>query len=424
MRKADLRARLLALGTVLLADGARAQEGAVRFPAVPPAQNWVVHAEAIYTADGDDAALRKGGIVRIQNGKIAALSPVAGPGEGGAYALEAAAVTPGLIDLSARLTKGFASTEQSREVTPELGVWDALDLHDPGWTALARTGVTTALACPPDWNVIGGLGVALKTAGEPSLDARVLQRGAVLRGAMGSQPSARNRSFGIPSDFYARRPTTRMAVEWEHRKAFYAAAAAKRDPARAFPGSVELQRVLAGELPFMVQAWTTQDIRTAVFLAEELQRELGGKLRLLVDAAAEAWREPQLLTRSKCAVVLPPHRPQGRTTENAFFALSCAAELARAGIPFALSAHGSTQIGSTLDCQAGWAMRGGLGFDLALQSVTIQPARLIGVAGRVGSLEVGKDADLVLWNGTPFEPTSRVIGVIVEGRLILDPRAP
>ena len=67
-------------------------------------------------------------------------------------------------------------------------------------------------------------------------------------------------------------------------------------------------------------------------------------------------------------------------------------------------------------------MRGGLPFDAALAAVTINPARMLGVESRVGSLEVGKDADLVFWSGPPFEPSSRVIGVMLDGVLKVDPR--
>ena len=73
--------------------------------------------------------------------------------------------------------------------------------------------------------------------------------------------------------------------------------------------------------------------------------------------------------------------------------------------------------------QAGYAMRGGLPFDAALAAVTVNPAKLLGVEDRVGTVEVGKDADLVLWNGAPFEPTSRVVGVLLDGVLKVDPRA-
>ena len=87
-----------------------------------------------------------------------------------------------------------------------------------------------------------------------------------------------------------------------------------------------------------------------------------------------------------------------------------------------LSAHGSTSNASNLSRQAGFAMRGGLGLNEALASVTIHPARILGIDDRVGSVASGMDADLVLWSGTPFESTSRVVGVMVSGELVLDPR--
>lgn len=379
--------------------------------------SWTVFADKVYTASGD---VLEGGVIRIQDGRIAAVTPgSSAPGD----ALEAAAVTPGMVDLSARMLSGWSGVEHRREIEPGSRASDAVDLFDARWKALARTGVTTALVSPPDFDVIGGLGVAVKTAGGPQGSARELAPDRVVRGAMGDQPSNRNHpAFGRPEDLYARRPTTRMGVEWEHRKAFYDAAASRSDEEREFAGSEELVRVLDGELPFMVQAWTTQDIRTAVFLAEEIEREGLGHPRFVIDAAAEAWREPQLLVRSKVAVVLPPFPAAGRTGEGAFMAAHSARLLHELGVPLALSAHGSTRPGSTLGSQAGWARRGGLELDAALAAVTLVPARMIGVDDRVGSLEVGKDGDLVLWSGEPFEASSAVIGVLIDGHLVLDPR--
>jgi imidazolonepropionase-like amidohydrolase len=91
-------------------------------------------------------------------------------------------------------------------------------------------------------------------------------------------------------------------------------------------------------------------------------------------------------------------------------------------IPFALSSHGAAAPEQRLAMQAGYAMRGGLAFQDALAAVTIVPARMLGVDDRVGSLDVGKDADLVLWSGEPFQPTSRVVGVLLDGVLVVDPR--
>jgi imidazolonepropionase-like amidohydrolase len=399
----------LITATLLASAASQPQEGT----------SWTVWADKVYTASGD---VLEGAAVRVQDGKITAIAPGARAPEG-ANALRAAALTPGMIDLSVRVLSDWTGVEHEREVNAGMRAADAVDLFDERWKSVARTGVTTALVNPPDYDVIGGLGLAVKTAGGPSGSALPLATDLVVRGAIGSQPSARNHpAFGRPEDLYSRRPTTRMGVEWEHRAAFYAAAASRGDSARAFPGSAELVRVLDGELPFFVQAWTTQDIRTAVFLKEEIEREGLGQPRLVIDAAAEAWREPQLLVRSKVAVVLPPYAPLGRTGEGAFMAIDSAAQLHELGVPLALSAHGGTG-GESLGHQAGWAMRGGLPFDAALEAVTIAPARMLGLDDRVGSLEVGKAADLVLWSGEPFEASSAVIGVLVDGRLVLDPRA-
>src|SRR5829696_8147352 len=101
--------------------------------------------------------------------------------------LKAFAVTPGLIDASVRISER-SSVEQSREVTAELRVADALDPHAIEWDRQLRSGVTTVLANAAAFNVIGGLGVVVKTGGEPTIAARTMKPDAVLSGAMGRQP--------------------------------------------------------------------------------------------------------------------------------------------------------------------------------------------------------------------------------------------
>ena len=381
-----------------------------------PKNSWKVHAEWIYTAAGDPI---EGGIITITDGKISSVTP--GGGSGGKNALSVAAVTPGMVDLSVRIHGGQTSVEQSNEVQPHRSVEAAVDLYSNAWERQVRSGVTTALVNPIDRNVIGGLGVVVKTAGPDTLEQRTLKPRAVLRGAIGTEPSSGNHPvFGKADDFYSRRPTTRMGVEWEWRKAYYDAA--QRD--EPITGDAELLATLKGELPLFVQAWTTQDIRTAVFLKEEMSREGFGEINLMIDAGAEAWREPELLVRSKSSVVLPPFPAAGRGPDGSFMAWNVAAMLKDKGVPFAISGHGARDVERRIGAQAGYAMRGGLDFDSALKAVTIEPARMVGVDDRVGTIEVGKDADLVLWSGpTPFEPTSQIIGVLVDGVLKLDPRS-
>lgn len=381
------------------------------------AQETLLFADVLHTGTGSDL---HGALITLAGGKITALVGGVEPPED---VLRVAAITPGLIDMSARITRGLDSVEQSSEVTPHLRVSDSLDLFDRAFERQLSEGVTTVLVPPPDRNVIGGLGVVLKTGGEPSLEARLVKADAVLRGAFGSEPSIGNRpASGRPTSVYSRRPTTRMGVEWEWRKAYFDAAQSKRNPDLVYPGHEVVLATLRGELPVFAQAWTTQDIRTAVFLVEEMKREGHGKIRLIVDSAAEAWKEPQLLVRSGTAVVLPPFPANGRTGDGAFMAWDVAKELVALGVPVALSSHASGDPNASLALQAGFAQRGGLAFQDALAAVTRVPAELLGIADRVGTLEIGKDADLVLWNGLPFEATSNIIGVVLEGELVIDPR--
>lgn len=391
-----------------------------------PQRRWTIFAERIHTGAGRTV---DGGMVVVNNGQISLVSVSRDDDSGQSETLKVHSVTPGLIDASVRIHSGLESVEQSREIAPDVRVADTLDAFSIEWDRELRSGVTTVLATPPDMNVIGGLGVVLKTGGPESIAKRTLKADAVLRGAIGRQSSENNSPIrGRPTDFTARRPTTRMGVEWEWRKAFYDAAASQRDEARAFQGSELLVAVLKGELPLSIEAWTTQDIRTAIFLKEEIEREGMGSPRLIIDAAAEGWREPEMLVRSKAAVVLPPFAPDGRPGRDdyedaAFMSLNAAKMLSDRGVLVALSSHGAAELEARLPMQAGYAMRGGMTFDEALAAVTINPARMLGVEKRVGTIEVGKDADLVLWSGTPFEPSSRVVGVVLDGVLAVDPRA-
>lgn len=158
-----------------------------------------VRADRIYTATG---TVIEGGFVSIVDGRIAAIGPGA-PRGADDDVLHVAAITPGLVDLSPDLHLSSGSVEQSDEVTPNVRITDALDPYANGFARALRSGVTTVLCAPPDENVIGGLAVALKTGGAPTVAGRTVKPDVVLRGAFGSQPSRRNSpAFLRPRDFY------------------------------------------------------------------------------------------------------------------------------------------------------------------------------------------------------------------------------
>ncbi len=373
-----------------------------------------VFAEVVYTSPGESF---ENAAVVISGGKIVAITPGASAKDGDT---RVAAITAGMIDLSARIDSGSHSVEETLEVMPSFRVANTLDLFSKGWERQLKSGVTTVMVHPVDNNCIGGLSVVLKTGGERSIAARTVKADAALRGAFGRQPSSKNHpAYGRPTDFYARRPTTRMGVEWEWRKAMFDALYAEGELSE---GTKLLQSALDGKLPVIAQAWATQDIRTAVYLKEEMAAEGKTGMRIIIDAGAEAWREPELLVRTGTSVILPPYAHGGRTTDGAFYSLNSAKMLTELGVKVALSSHGAGSPGSLLGVQAGYAQRGGMSFDEALAAVTINPATMVGISDRVGTIAVGKDADLALWNGTPFELSSRVVGVVLGGDLVVAPQ--
>ncbi|MFT4648241.1 MAG: imidazolonepropionase-like amidohydrolase [Glaciecola sp.] len=375
-----------------------------------PSDDASIFVEVLHTSTGDTL---KNVRVTVKNGKIETITAGTKASDD---SVSGAVLTAGMIDLSPHITTANSAVEQTNELESRLSVAGALDLFSPTWKRLARTGVTTVLVSPPDRNVVGGMCAIMKTQGSTDMAQRQLNGQSFLRGAMGDAPSSGNRpAFGSPDSIYNRRPTTRMGVEWEWRKAFYDSAAAGEYPELEFPGADVFRAVLAGNVTLFVQAFTVIDIRTAVFLKEEMRDQGFGEINMWVDGGSEAWKDSQLLKRSGSGVVLAPFPANGRSSERSFMAWRVARDLAESGIPFTLSAHGNTTPGSTLGDQAGRAMHGGLDFQRALNAVTIEPARALGMEDRIGTIAVGKAADLVLWSGPPFELTSRILAVWVDG---------
>lgn len=386
----------------------------VNEPATPDVEALAFSAEVVYTTTGDP--IEGGYVTTNSNGKIS------GVGSGGTRegAIQVHSITPGLVDLGSWMTGGRTSVEQANENPVWLSALEGIDPYSTAWERHLRNGVTTVLVGPTDDPVIGGLASMVKT-GEGALEERTLAADIAVRGAIGTRPSAGNRTagrFGGSNNHFVRRPTTRMGVEWVWRKSLYDAIAGERDVSREFEGAEELRSVLRGERPLVIGAATTQDIRTALFLKREF-----GIPNLVVQNAAEAWKEVDMVAASGAAVVLPPMEWDGRIgIDNAFHAWNTAALLNERGVTIAFCGNGATTPGNDLAAQPGLAMRGGLPMSAALAAVTINPARLMGVDDRVGSIEIGKDADLVLWSGPPFQPTSRVVGVVLDGELVVDPR--
>jgi imidazolonepropionase-like amidohydrolase len=174
-----------------------------------------------------------------------------------------------------------------------------------------------------------------------------------------------------------------------------------------------LASVLDGKLPLLITVNRAQDIVTALRLAKEFG------LRVVLDGAAEAYLVLDEIRSAGVPVIL--HASLARAfDERENLSLETAAALRRAGIPVAVQSGYESYVPKTrvVLFEAAIAAANGLTFDQALGSVTLDAARILGVDGRVGSLEAGKDGDVALFDGDPFEYTTRVTGVVIEGVVV------
>ncbi|MHC5109046.1 MAG: amidohydrolase family protein [Planctomycetota bacterium] len=318
--------------------------------------------------------------------------------------------------------------EHSSEIVPHTRVIDNVNLRSPDMGRLLSGGVTTVFVTPDSASVISSQGAIVRTGG-PVLD-RVVQEAGAVKAALGTDPIFRGRSNGVPFrknvSFHSRRPTTRMGVTWVFRKAMhdtrrmeegltvYGADAPSPEAMKV------LSRVLSGEVPFRVQAREHRDILAAIRLADEFG------LSFTLEEGLESHLCLAELKAAGCPVVFGPifDRPYGgrmRSGEANGARLHTMKSLLAAGVETALTAN-DLRDEDGLARQAMYAIRYGVSEADALKSVTSVPAKLLGLSDTVGTLDVGKRADIVMWRGRPFEATSAPLMVLIGGEIVVDNR--
>ncbi len=365
------------------------------------------------------------GIILIRNGKIEAVGQAVEIPDG-AEVIDASdkVVIPGLIDAFTTLAE---RAEDERSVTPAIKAKDAFDFYGEYRRMLAG-GVTTVYISPGQRRLVAGLGAVVKLAGRPAMQ-RCLDEASALRVTLGELSKSPPAIFEPPLPPEPNKPllpeqkqlpTTRMAEMAMLRRVFTQAGLdGKKSPEDIDPNTEVLIRALNRKLPVRVNCHNVQDIRNAISFAEAFN------LNLIIEGATEAYRAVDQVKESQAPVVLSgvcrPGRndPRDYTRDIALGRLNPAnaAVLAEAGIKFAISADTD---GTVADLQfvAGSAISYGLSAEQALKAITIVPAEILGVADRVGSIEKGKDADLVILTGQPFSVYSVVDRTIVNGRTV------
>ncbi len=376
------------------------------------AQDIAVRGQQVWTMG--PAGVIADGVVVIEDGRITAVGPAATITiPTGMRVLEAPIVTPGLID--AHSTVGLTGylnqpddqdqLDDSAPVQPQLRAVDAYNPHDRLVQWVRELGTTTLHTGHGPGALVSGQTMVVKTTGNTA-DAALVEDGTMVVANLGSWALDRESA-----------PGTRAKQMSMLRQALVAAQNAMDSEEE---GSRDLAQetfvsVLRGERPLLVTAHRAQDIQSALRLADEFDVEV------VIDGAADAHMMLDELREAGVSVILHPTmaRNEGEL-ENAAF--TTAAVLAEAGIPFALQSGYEAYVPKTrvVLWEAGFAVGHGLSPEDALASVTIDAARIIGMDERIGSLEVGKDGDVAMFNGDPFEYTSHVTGVVIEGVQVSD----
>ena len=393
------------------------------------AENLAVTGDTVYTMAGTPI---KNGVVLIHDGKIEAVGSAAVVKIPAGYRrLQAAVVTPGLIDTHATVglsgllnqTQDQDMLEKSSAMQPELRAIDAYNAKDPLVAWVRSYGVTTVNTGHAPAALISGQTMIVKTFGRTA-DEDVINPAAMTSVTLGRNgltvaeappgqggPSA-TKSPGNRSKAVAMLRAELIKAQ-EYAKKREGKDEAKR-PGRDLK-SETLLRALDGTQPLLITANRQQDIISALRVAQEF------KLKIILDGCADA---PLVLAQIKASgfpvIVHPTMQRSFEDMEN--LSVETAGQLHAAGVPIALQSSYEAYVPKTrvVLFEAAVAAAHGLGFDGALASVTSGAAQLLGIADRTGSLVAGKDADVALYDGDPFEYTSHCTGTIVGGQVFAD----
>ena len=387
-------------------------------PPAATAQTVAIRAETVHTMTGAQIA---DGVIVIREGKIERVGPASEtPVPEGVRLLTAKVATPGLVD--AHSVVGLAGylnqphdqdqLERSAPVQPQLRAIDAYNAQEALVAWLRGFGVTTIHTGHGPGALVSGQTMVAKTRGATVEEAVILPLAMIAANLGPAALAEKEKSPGTRAKQMAMLRSALIRAD-EYRQKLAAAKEGER-PARDLELEA-LASVLDRKTPLLVTVNRSQDIVSALRLAAEFA------IRIVLDGAAESYLLVDEIRRAGVPVILHPTMARS-FDERENLSFETAARLKAAGIPFALQSGYEGYVPKTrvVLFEAGLAAANGLAFNDALAAITIEAARILGVDGRVGSLAEGKDGDVALFDGDPFEYTTHVTGVVIEGELVSD----
>ena len=365
------------------------------------------------------------GDVAIENGKIVAVGQSLSYSDAEVRDVTGMTVMPGIVDPHCHIGmwedamgfEGADGNECTNPITPELRAIDAINPYDRCFEEAAAGGVTTCVTGPGSANVIGGQFVAIKTYGD-SVEDMVLRFPVAVKAAFGETPK---RVYNGKNQT----PSTRMATAALMRKALVEAQEynEKLEKGKADPekmpernlGKEILARVIRRELPMKIHAHRADDILTAIRICREF------KLRYTLDHCTEGYlitdKLKEALGEDCEGIIVGPLLTDRSKIELKNLSFKAPKVLEQAGIEYAMMTDHPVTPEQYLPICTAVAVREGASEEGALKAITINAAKITGIADRVGSIEVGKDADIAVFSGHPFDFRSRCVLTLVNGKV-------
>lgn len=373
-----------------------------------------VHAKLMYPVVGRAQRdmvilIDKGKIISVESAKTAVVPIRYRP-------VDAAVVTPGLID--AHSVIGLAGIynqkhdqdqlERSAPIQAELRAIDAYNPHERLIDWVRSFGITTLHTGHAPGELISGQTIIVKTVGN-TVEEALMVSPATLAATLGRQ--AQKKGDGKSPGTRGKMMSLLRAELIKTREYMDKLRTAPEDKKPARDLKLEsLSMVLRNQIPFMITAHHAQDIANALRLKEEFH------FRLILDGGSESYLMIEELKKAGVPVIV--HPPMARAFgELANASYETPFKLKSGGILIAMQSGYESYVPKTrvVLYEAAQAAANGLHFQDALKSITLDAARILGIDDRIGSIEVGKDGDLALFDGDPFEYTTHCIGVIING---------
>lgn len=372
----------------------------------------------VYTMAGD---VFERGTVLMHEGKILAVGAnVEIPSDAEVIDAAGKIVFPGIIDAHTHLGigeegigwEGRDYNEVSSPTTAHLRAIDAINPEDEGFKDAVKGGITTVMTGPGSANVLGGENLVMKTYGR-TVEEMVILNPCGIKGAFGENPKRVYGTRGNPQN-----PGTRMATAAVMREALVKAQnylnKVENAQKEGKPVERDLQlestaRLLTKELPLRAHAHRADDILTILRIAKEFD------IQVTLEHCTEGHKIADIIAEAGVPAIVGPTISSRSKYELKDRSMETPAILHQAGVKVALMTDHPVIPVQYLPLAAGLAIRHGLPEMEAMKAVTIHSAEILGVADRVGSLEVGKDADVVIFDGHPFETMTNVVHVFING---------